>query len=98
MPLMPSTAYPHPRIEYLFDESGGRGKRGDWPDPWPVLPGMRCGYAGGLGPDNVDEALEFVERHPDARIWLDMESGVRTNDWMDLEKVEAVCQKAWPGA
>ena len=42
----------HPRIEYLFDLSEGRGEEGfeHWPDP----PGdRRAGYAGGLGPHNI---------------------------------------------
>ncbi|GAA4256618.1 hypothetical protein HLK65_28415 [Azospirillum formosense] len=27
--------------------------------------------------------------------WIDMESGVRTDDWLDLDKVEAVCRAVY---
>ena len=82
---------PHPKVEYLFDLSGGRGRASfeEWPAP-STLQG-RHGYAGGLNPHNIDQAVAFVERYPDSRIWLDMESGVRSDDWFDLGKVEAVC-------
>ena len=84
----------HPKIEYLFDLSEGRGEEGfeHWPDP----PGdRRVGYAGGLGPHNIKTALEFAARHPDARIWFDMERNVRDQDYrLDLNKVREVCQLA----
>ena len=86
----------HPRIEYLFDLSEGRGEEGfeHWPDP---PEGRRVGYAGGLGPHNIKTALEFAERHPDARIWFDMEHNVRDqNHRFDLGKVREVCQLALP--
>ena len=85
----------HPRIEYLFDLSEGRGEEGfeRWPDP----PGdRRTGYAGGLRPGNIHQALEFAARHPEARIWFDMERNVRTPDHrFDLEKVREVCRAAF---
>ena len=85
----------HPKIEYLFDLSEGRGEEGfeHWPDP---PEGRRVGYAGGLGPHNITRALEFAARHPDARIWFDMEHNVRDqNHRFDLEKVREVCQLAF---
>ena len=83
-------------IQCLFDTSGGRGKVSinEWPEPY--FKHVLCGYAGGLGPLNINQAPEFVERYPDHRIWLDMETGVRTNDWFDLRKVYKVCEAAWP--
>ena len=48
------TPVDHPMIEYLFDLSEGRGEEGfeHWPDP----PGdRRAGYAGGLGPHNIED-------------------------------------------
>ena len=84
----------HPKIEYLFDLSEGRGEEGfeHWPDP---PEGRRVGYAGGLGPHNIKTALEFAARHPDARIWFDMERNVRDRDYrFDLGKVREVCQLA----
>ena len=85
----------HPKIEYLFDLSEGRGEEGfeHWPDP---LGDRRVGYAGGLGPHNIKTALEFAARHPEARIWFDMERNVRDQDYrLDLGKVRKVCQMAF---
>ena len=84
----------HPRIEYLFDRSEGRGKESF--EQWPPPPeGKRAGYAGGLGPHNIQRALKFLDRYPEARTWLDMERNVRTQDyWLDLRKVREVCQLA----
>ena len=84
----------HPRIEYLFDLSEGRGEEGfeHWPDP---PEGRRVGYAGGLGPHNITTALEFAKGHPKARIWFDMERNVRDQDYrLDLDMVREVCRLA----
>lgn len=60
----------------LFDASGGEGRRpSTWPSP---LPGKHCGYAGGLGPDNL--ATELTRIAAAARgqdYWVDMESSLR---------------------
>ena len=84
----------HPRIEYLFDLSEGRGEEGfeHWPDP---PEGRRVGYAGGLGPHNITRALEFAKGHPKAKIWFDMERNVRDQDYrLDLNMVREVCRLA----
>ena len=84
----------HPRIEYLFDLSEGRGEEGfeHWPDP---PEDRRVGYAGGLGPHNVTKALEFAKGHPKAKIWFDMERNVRDQDYhLDLDMVREVCRLA----
>ena len=86
----------HPKIEWLHDLSGGTGRE-DF-DSWsaPSSQAIRCGYAGGLKPANIQRALAFVEAIPDHKVWLDMESGVRTaDDWLNVQKVEAVCQAAF---
>lgn len=51
------------------------------------------GFAGGIGPDNVDWALAMaVEK---SASWIDMESGVRDGrDQFDLEKVGRVLYAA----
>ena len=85
----------HPRVEYLFDLSEGSGQESftAWPEP-PVS--RRVGYAGGIGPHNISTAMDFVDLHPRAHIWLDMESQVRTPAWwLDLQKVRAVCRAAF---
>lgn len=73
----------------LFDRSGGIGVV---PDQWPVQSeGVYSGYAGGLGPHNLEAELERINRAalPDGRIWIDMETRVRTDDDQQLNK-EAV--------
>ena len=85
-------------IELLFDTSGGRGI--GRMEQWPAPPAdRRVGYAGGIGAETIDEALDFAAAHADARLWLDMESGVRTDDWFDIEKaekvIEAVERRGW---
>ena len=81
----------HDNIEYLFDVSGGRGKNsiGRWPPPDDRF---KCGYSGGVGPHNIKDAVEFVNRWPDNETWIDMESEVRTDDVFDQVKVEQVCE------
>lgn len=74
----------------LFDTSGGAGVLPDqWPNPLhaPVM----CGYAGGLGPQNLAvECGRIQEIVKDRPIWIDMETHVRSNydKQFDLKKVE----------
>ena len=84
----------HPRIEYLFDLSEGSGQEGF--DQWPEPPAeQRAGYAGGLGSHNIAKAMEFLKQHPTARVWLDMERNIRTDNYLlDLNKVREVCRLA----
>jgi len=72
------------RVQFLFDRSGGRGEVAE---QIPPLTNFPVGYAGGLGPDNVDAFLRrlMAVRSAAARndlvfaapIWIDMESGIR---------------------
>jgi hypothetical protein len=78
----------------LFDRSGGIGKV---PDVWPQqTEGVYSGYAGGLGPENLKEELERISQvtQPDGRIWIDMETRVRTEDdqALDMAAVERVLE------
>ena len=76
-------------MSYLLDASGGRGID----SPLSILdaPHIHIGYAGGIGPDNVEKKLCTLLSHPsDGTFWLDMESRVRTDDKFDLDKVEEV--------
>jgi len=73
---------------FLFDASGGRGTEiKNIPQP---IEGKYCGYAGGLNPDNLKSVLEKLEKQlpEDLEIWIDMETGVRTNDVFSLSKVK----------
>jgi hypothetical protein len=79
----------------MFDASGGKGVvSNDWHKPIDLL----CGYAGGLSPDNILAQLKSLGQVVgDAEIWVDMESGVRTDDKLDLDKVRQVLDvaKTW---
>ena len=92
-PWSTAPALEHTGIEHLFDRSGGRGQVGfeHWPAPTDR---KRIGYAGGIGPENIHEAMKLANRNPKARTWLDMESRVRKNDDFDIETIETVCIEA----
>ncbi|MBS1181621.1 MAG: hypothetical protein H6Q99_1501 [Proteobacteria bacterium] len=79
------------RLDWLFDTSFGRGTA---PGTWPKLPadGPFCGFAGGINPSTVADVLKAVDAAPGALYWIDMESGVRTDGWLDLDKCESVCK------
>lgn len=81
------------RVSVLLDASGGQGID----TPLKVLPSSgKVGYAGGFNPDNVGEKLSFLLQYVKmGEFWIDMESGVRTDDWFDTNKVRrvlAVCK------
>jgi len=81
----------------LFDLSHGAGiAPNQW--PWP-LKHTRCGYAGGLGPDNLAWELERIaDKVGDKQIWIDMETKVRSHDdkLFDLDKVRRCLEIAKP--
>lgn len=81
----------------LFDMSHGAGVL---PKEWLVpVEGIRCGYAGGLSPENVVEQIKLIEsKVGDYELWIDMETQIRSNNnqQFDLGKVVSVlesCQK-----
>ncbi len=63
----------------LYDKSGGAGVI---PDSWPLaMEGVYSGYAGGLGPDNLESELPGIaEAAGGERFWIDMETKVRSGD------------------
>lgn len=88
----PEEFEPEECFSWLYDPSGGRG---DQPTQWPKHPGPEhlVGYAGGINPDNVCNVIAAIDC--DYGYWIDMETGVRTDDWFDLEKVYAVCNQVF---
>ena len=83
-----------PNHAILFDASAGRGVA---PEGWPApLPGHFCGYAGGINPDNVAGHIDKIAAAGAQDTWIDMESGVRTDDRFDLDKVRRVLKIAEP--
>lgn len=79
------------RLDWLFDTSFGKGTA---PSVWPEMrkAGPFCGFAGGINASNVANVLTAIGAEPGDQYWIDMESGIRTNDRLDLEKCEAVCK------
>lgn len=67
------------KCSILFDLSHGAGKLpSTWPEP---IAGIKCGYAGGLGADNIEKQLVNILRHKgDNEIWIDMETKLRSDD------------------
>ena len=83
--------FPHrDPISVLLDASGGRGID----TPLKVLPTSRkVGYAGGFNQENVGDKLSFLLTNTRmGEFWIDMESGVRTDDWFDSNKVVRVLE------
>jgi hypothetical protein len=79
----------HQGVEWLYDPSGGRGMS---PERWPDNPsGRPVGYAGGINALNVVGINAMVGPKSPSGYWLDMETGIRTDDWLDLNLVERVC-------
>lgn len=78
----------------LFDLSHGAGIV---PQHWPSPLDVKCGYAGGIGPDNITEQMDkinFIVK--DVPTWIDMETKVRsTNDTLfDMGLVKDCLVKA----
>lgn len=84
-------------VSVLLDASGGQGID----TPIKVLPNagkpFKVGYAGGFNPENVADKLHYLLTNDEVGdFWIDMESGVRTDDWFDTDKVRrvlAICKE-----
>lgn len=78
-------------IHLLYDSSGGRGKAlTDIQNPFPRY----TGYSGGFGPENIISVCKAIEDNLGGEdVWIDMESRVRTDDNLDMEKVEKVLER-----
>lgn len=82
----------HENHAVLFDSSGGRGILSDgWQEP---LPNILCGYAGGLGHENLDTELPRIATAAAGHsFWIDMEGSLRVTDeddidWFDTDRCE----------
>jgi len=65
-------------VAILYDISGGAGIS---PSEWKSFPeGLPVGYAGGLGPDNLESELTKLRPIVGNRsIWINMQAKIRTN-------------------
>jgi hypothetical protein len=69
----------------LVDASGGKGIS---PTEW-IAPETNkfVGFAGGLGPHNLETELLRIKQVSKPGVWVDMESSLRDeNDWFDIDK------------
>lgn len=81
-------------VNALYDSSHGTGIL---PQKWESVRHIHipCGYAGGLGPENLLQELpKIAAAAGHAAIWIDMERRVRTDDdsALDLDKVRRVLE------
>lgn len=94
----------HRNVAVLWDASGGGGIDNGWDDaPWPTEgTDPRMGWAGGITPENIVQKIELVLTENDlpalrdVPFWLDLESGARTDDRFDLDKVRRILELAKP--
>lgn len=80
-------------IHFLHDSSGGFGKEIEKVEaPDRVI---FTGYAGGLKPENIKNVLRLIESvsAPGLDFYIDMESGIRTDNLFDLEKIKSVIEE-----
>lgn len=82
----------------LFDRSHGAGVvPGEWPQ---CSSDIACGWAGGLGPDNLAAEIPRIDAKAWAALnyWIDMETKVRTDDGIefDLARVSTCLEIAEP--
>lgn len=74
--------------QVLFDESGGRGiECASWEQN---LKGKICGYAGGLGLDNIEVQLKNIKKIANDNFWIDMEGKIRNSDKLDINICENI--------
>ncbi|MBR1800658.1 MAG: hypothetical protein IJ767_04085 [Bacteroidaceae bacterium] len=81
-------------VSMLIDGSGGQGID----SPISIYQSVeKIGYAGGISPENVADKLTYLfENVRHGEFWIDMESGVRTDDWFNLDKVRRVLETCKP--
>lgn len=66
----------------LIDASGGRGVS---PSQWvPPVTDKAIGFAGGMGPDNLEHEYRRIEPLSKAGAWSDMEGKLRVDGWFNL--------------
>lgn len=73
----------------LYDSSGGRGV--EIKQIKSPFKGIYTGYSGGINPDNIDNICKQITFHKnDDRVWIDVQTGARTNNEFDLNKISTM--------
>lgn len=79
-------------INFLYDSSGGRGTTIQ-SIGHPIL-GKYTGYSGGLTPDNIVEVASQIEAvQVNTFVWMDLETGARTENELDIAKCTDIGEK-----
>lgn len=81
------------QLGVLYDASRGKGVlSSEWAKPLEVVGRpIPCGYAGGLSPENIETSLAEIDAVAGQFVyWVDMETGLRTENEFDLAKAQAV--------
>lgn len=83
------------KVNILLDASLGKGiTPKEFTAPKEVLElSYPIGFAGGLNPDNIELAHSQVKSLGISNYWLDLESGVRTDNEFDMSKAYSLCRK-----
>lgn len=84
-------------VHILLDASLGKGVT---PDIFEVPEQLRhldypIGFAGGLNPENISKVHTQVKSIGLNKYWLDLESGVRTDNVFDLDKFQKLCKSVF---
>lgn len=83
--------YKHlPNVIGFQDASGGHGIAAE---EWMLPETTPFGYAGGINPENVIDVVEDLNIICEEDFWIDMETGIRTDDRFDITKCEEICKK-----
>ena len=83
--------YKHlPNVVGFQDASGGHGIA---TEEWMLPETTPFGYAGGINPENVIDVVEDLNIICEEDFWIDMETGIRTDDRFDITKCEEICRK-----
>lgn len=83
----------YPNVSMLWDPSGGTGqKSARWPSPPSTV---KASYAGGITRHNVRSVLDELSAF-ECGFGIDLESGARTDDRFDIDKVGSLLELCRP--
>lgn len=79
-------------VNFLYDNSGGRGIAiQEIENP---IESYYTGYSGGLNEENIESICQsIIENKNNCQTWIDIETGVRTDEEFDLQKVRKILEK-----